>query len=183
MDRRLGERIASERVNSMLVCVQGLDEDRISGVILSSHLVEPVPFCGVGELVLRIDEICDWLGTPCAAQPPRFLNWGMRRDYEVACQKRPVMVKESLMSRRDAALFPGTARAKDVLSVCVEFRRHATMQGRVRGKLTRGKDVAFRSGLELMRMMSLLERRYREGEEAGSTDYQLTACRSTGDTL
>ena len=181
----LGKRIASERVSSMLVCVQGLADGRINGMIFNSHLVEPVPFSGVGELVLRIDEICDWLGTPRAAQPPRFLNWEMRRDYEAACQARPVTVKENLMSRRDAALFPGAARARDVLSVCVEFRRQASIQGRIRGKLTRGKEVSFRSGLELMRMMSLLEKRYRdEGEAFGPrTDSQLTACRTNTDTL
>ena len=48
----------------MLICIQGKTEDRIRGELCSYHLKKTIPFSDIGDMVLKIDEICDWLGTP-----------------------------------------------------------------------------------------------------------------------
>lgn len=49
------------------------------------------------------------------------------------------------------------ADAKELLVICVKYRQNASLQGRVRGKLTKGAAVYFRSALELMRMINTVE--------------------------
>lgn len=50
------------------------------------------------------------------------------------------------------------ANAKELLVIWVKYRQNASLQGSVRGKFTKGITVHFRSALELMRMMSMVEK-------------------------
>ena len=44
-----------------------------------------------------------------------------------------------------------------LLIVYVKYRQFSSLQGSIRGKITKGKVVNFRSALELMRMISMIQ--------------------------
>ena len=53
--------------------------------------------------------------------------------------------------------FQQALKAREVLAVYIKFRQNSSMQGSIRGRLTQGKIVNFRSGLELMRMLCMIQ--------------------------
>lgn len=148
---------ASGYASIMLICIQGKTQDGISGDICSYYLKEPVPFKSVGDMVLKMDEICNWLSAPQRTTDPRFMNKGMRRSYEEAAAAHPEVIKDKILDRSRLVPFPQALEAKEVLVAIVKYRQNSSMQGSIRGKLTNGVDVGFRSALELMRMVRMIE--------------------------
>lgn len=61
-------------MNDMKVCVQEIDGSVVGGCICHCCLREPLPFRGMGDMVLKIDALCDWLGFPEANPPRRILG-------------------------------------------------------------------------------------------------------------
>ena len=57
--------------------------------------------------------------------------------------------------------FPEAQKAREVLIAIVKYRQNSTLQGSIRGRLTKSMDVNFRSALELMRMMQMMEIAYK----------------------
>lgn len=157
MGKYIDELKVSGRTGSMLVCIQGKRDERIFGEIYSSGLSAPVPFMDVGDLVLKMDEICGWLGVPAGTTAPRFMNREMGRKYRRATAQRPEINRDRLLGRSGQIPSEQLLKAREVLSISVRYRQDFSMQGSVRGKLTEGKTVNFRSGLELMRMMRMIE--------------------------
>ncbi|NDO32900.1 hypothetical protein FMM82_35745, partial [[Clostridium] clostridioforme] len=60
--KRIEELVVSDRSSTMLVCVQGTEEGELCGEIYSCYLKDPIWFRGVGDLVLKLDEMCNWVG-------------------------------------------------------------------------------------------------------------------------
>ena len=138
IDKYLEDMAVSGWFSIMLICVQGKGRDGVYGHICSYYLEDPVPFDGTGDMVLKMDGICDWLGAPQRTTEPRFLNKEMKKRYESAAADHP-------------------QKAKEVLIAIVKYRQNSTLQGSIRGRLTKSVDVNFRSALELMRMMQMME--------------------------
>lgn len=146
--------MAAERISTMLVCVHGNDKGNVYGEILSCYMEDPVGFSNVGELILRIDEICNWIGTPHPSTEPRFLNPGMKEQFHNRMVgKSNVPVKAKMQFQDSSRLISRAVKAKTTLLVTIEYRLYSSLQGRVQGKLTKGKSVPFRSAMELMRMI------------------------------
>ena len=57
----------------------------------------------------------------------------------------------------DQIPFKQALKAREVLIVYVKYRQFSSLQGSIRGKITKGKVVNFRSALELMRMISMIQ--------------------------
>lgn len=82
IDKYLEDMAVSGWFSIMLICVQGKGRDGVYGHICSYYLEDPVPFDGTGDMVLKMDGICDWLGAPQRTTEPRFLNKEMKKDMK-----------------------------------------------------------------------------------------------------
>ena len=132
--KRIEELIVSDRASTMLVCIQGTREGEPWGEIYNCYLREPVLFNGAGDMVLKLDEMCNWVGAPHPTTDNRFLNREMERQY-----------------REDSARHPQVSRDN------IKYRQNSSLQGSVRGRITKGEVVSFRSALELMRMVRMIQ--------------------------
>lgn len=150
-------RPAFNRIGTMLVFLQGQDELGLYGTIVNGYLKEPVSFHGIGNMILSLDEICDWINSPRRGSEPRFLNRQMKKDFEERHSKKPEIDQENKLFGMDLEAYIQTFRAKDVLMITIEYRQNASLQGSVCGKVTDEQRVSFRSALELMRMLSQLD--------------------------
>lgn len=134
--KRIEELVVSDRSSTMLVCVQGTEE---------------------GDLVLKLDEMCNWVGMPHATTDPRFLNLETERRYREASSHHPQADRSNLTYTMDQIPFKQALKAREVLIIYVKYRQFSSLQGSIRGKITKGKVVNFRSALELMRMISMIQ--------------------------
>ncbi|WP_312442821.1 hypothetical protein [Lacrimispora sp.] len=147
--------IDADRVSTMLICFNGRNGENLYGEILNCYIDGPVSFSNVGELILKLDEICDWVGTPQPSADPRFLNKKMSEEYAYRTKrKNNIPVKAKVQLQDSMALSSRAITAKETLIVKIEHRQNASIQGRVIGKLTKKQYVNFRSALELMRMLN-----------------------------
>ena len=145
---------ATDRVSTMLICFHGKKDGNLYGEVLNCYIDGPVRFSDIGDLILKLDEICNWVGTPQQTTDPRFLNKKMSEEYAHRTKgknKLPVKAKIQLQDSKTLSIW--AIRSKETLIVKIEHRQNASMQGIVAGKLTSNHYVAFRSALELMRMI------------------------------
>ena len=141
----------------MLVFLQGQDEHGLYGLIGNGYLAEKIPFHGVGDLLLKLDRICDWIGTPHRVVDPRIFDNKMMQDLEEQQAQHPEVSKKNLYVNMNMDAYVEAVQAKEIIVVCIEFRQNASLQGRVTGKITGEQGVSFRSALELMRMLSMIK--------------------------
>jgi len=143
-----------DRVSTMLICFHEEKDGNLNGEILNCYIDEPVWFSSVGDLILKLDEICNWIGTPQPSTNPRFLNRKMAEEYAYRTQgKNRLPVKAKIQLQDSKTLSFRAVQAKESLIVKIEHRQNASLQGIVAGRLTSRNYVAFRSALELMRMI------------------------------
>lgn len=129
----------------------------ICGTIWHASLEKPVEFTGTGQLILQMEELCDREGPAPSEEEPRFLNEQMRRRYqEKRKEQKPCRADSELLAILNSREWQG-GKAKTLLVADIWSRSHYSMQGTVRGPLTGGRYVGFRSALELMRMIDLIE--------------------------
>lgn len=127
-------------VLSMMIVIQGRREKDPYGKIVNFYLEDPENFRNAGELVMKMDEICG-----------RLECEGCRKEAQWDGEADERIRKTLDAGRRGENSRAGAAG--ELLIVEIEHRNHASLQGRVRGKLTGWKYVSFKSGLELMRMV------------------------------
>ena len=124
----------------LLLCIHGVSVHGVYGDIYNHHFKENIPFDGIGDMVLKIDQMCNWLNIPRATTEQRFLSREMEKQYRE-------FYSESFEQK-----------VKSDSEIWVKYRQNASLQGSVRGTLTKGITVHFRSALELMRMISMVEK-------------------------
>ena len=154
--KRIEELVVSDRASTAMICIQGSGEEGPYGELYSCYLKDAVRFSGVGDMVLKLDEICNWVGAPQRTTDPRFLNIEMERKYREASSEHPEVNRDNLVYNVNEIPFEGALKAREVLVVYVKYRQYSSMQGSIRGRLTKGEVVSFRSGMELMRMMRMI---------------------------
>lgn len=155
--RRIEELVVSDRASTMMICMQGSRDGEPYGELYSCYLKEPVLFSGAGDMVLKLDEMCNWLGAPQRTTDPRFLNAQMERRYRRDSSAHPEATRDNLIYSIDEIPFQHALRAREVLVVYIKYRQYSSIQGSIRGRLTKGEIVSFRSALELMRMVRMVE--------------------------
>ena len=160
----------------MMICIYGQTGNRIFGTIVNRCLNGPVSFCGLDQLILKIDEICELSGMPRRTMNPRFLQEEMRERYAELSEEREKRARKkpdgwkgmSNVLKRQIAL------TKEFLEIQILFRDNATMQGRLRCQLSNRKYVSFRSALELFRMLKEVETRFCENSRPIESDFDFT---------
>ena len=155
--KRIEELVVSDRSSTMLVCIQGTEEGEVCGEIYSCYLKEPIWFSGVGDMVLKLDEMCNWVGAPYPTTDYRFLNREMERQYREDSAHHPQVSRDNLVYSIDRIPFQHALKAREVLVVYIKYRQNSSLQGSVRGRITKGEVVSFRSALELMRMVRMIQ--------------------------
>ena len=155
--KRIEELIVSDRASTMLVCIQGTREGEPWGEIYNCYLREPVLFNGAGAMVLKLDEMCNWVGAPYPTTDYRFLNREMERQYREDSAHHPQVSRDNLVYSIDRIPFHHALKAREVLVVYIKYRQNSSLQGSVRGRITKGEVVSFRSALELMRMVRMIQ--------------------------
>ena len=80
----MSEFLALASTNCMsvfLICIKNRCAE-LSGNIVNFYLKEPVAFCGILDMALKIDILCTRLSRPMATTEMRFLDEHMRKTYE-----------------------------------------------------------------------------------------------------
>lgn len=144
----------TDRISTMLICLHGSSKGDLFGEIFNCYIEDSVPFINTGDMILKIDQICDRIGTPHPSTEPRFLNREMEKNYQKRMEgKSCVQKKGKIQLFESGRMVMRAVKARETLLVKVEYRQHSCLQGRIQGNLTNGKQVGFRSSLELMRMI------------------------------
>lgn len=142
------------RACMMLVCINGHEDNLPYGIIVNYHLFHPVSFRGIHGLILALDEVCEMVGAPMATTEPRFLQKKRAQQYrELRGTQKETPGK--ILDKKEVAgkVFPYISDAKEVILVHVLFRQNSSMQGRLQCSYAGKHYIAFRSALELMRML------------------------------
>ena len=69
LEARFKELTGTDRAGIMLVLIHGQKEEKLFGQIINRCLRKPVLFYGMDQLILKTDEICEQIGTPCFRHP------------------------------------------------------------------------------------------------------------------
>lgn len=160
----------------MMICIHGQAENRIYGTIVNRCLSSPLPFCGLDQLILKIDEVCELAGKPMLSMYPRFLQAEMREQYAELSKrgKKNGQKKQEGWQEMSDIIKRQEAVTKEVMEIQILFRGNATMQGRLRCQLSSKKYVSFRSALELFRMLKEVEVRFCENSRLHEADSGFT---------
>lgn len=133
----------------MFICVDEWMDGPPKGRILNACFPDELEFVGLGQMLLEMDWLCDQLrisqsymelrqSSPRRGRRHSAVDWN-HGDYA-----------ESVKSADDLWLRFGSAH---VFSVRIQYRMHATWQGMVQLGGRSGKQVPFRSALELITLM------------------------------
>lgn len=142
----------------MLIRIRGTDRGELHGDIIQYYLQEPVPFQNIRELIFRIDGVSRLL-RPAPEEEFHSLKRRGNQDKRQVLQMPEscgrLATLDSLRGEEFFHRFPAVGVQE---MICLELigRQHMSLQGRIRGGLTGGKDIYFRSALELMILLSEL---------------------------
>ena len=95
------------------------------------------------------------------AEARKILN--ARNEYLAAAKREAEEIRKraeieaNQMVSEAPVMAQARQKAREVLIAIVKYRQNSTLQGSIRGRLTKSMDVNFRSALELMRMMQMME--------------------------
>ncbi|MDR1769625.1 MAG: hypothetical protein LBS02_03155 [Hungatella sp.] len=163
IQRSCNEMAAYDRTSIMLICIHGQKERELYGEILNCYIDNPVPFSSTADMILKLDEICNLIGSPQLVTEPRFLNKKMKEHYFARMKEQNKLpVKAKIRLRDSTSIGLWAHNAKEILLICIEYRYYSSFQGRIWGERTLGKHISFRSVLELMRMINEI---VEQGEE------------------
>ena len=152
----MSEFLALASTNCMsvfLICIKNRCGE-LSGNIVNFYLKEPVAFCGILDMALKIDILCTRLSRPMATTEMRFLDEHMRKTYEKQMLNQVYAPLKTCSDIQEMDKFMSlAAKAYETLVIEIHQRQFSSMQGRMKGACQKGKFVSFRSALELMRML------------------------------
>lgn len=138
----------------MLVYIYGKSGPDLYGEIENFYLKNTEPFQNTGELILKLDKIC---GNVAAMREwERILEdmsyMGIGREYGA----RVEFGRTGRISSSSEILKERVRRAREIVMIDIEHRNHASLQGKLRGKITSWRFACFHSELELMKMLNII---------------------------
>ncbi len=122
--------------------------DSVKGWIDCTELPRSVPFYGLGDLLIEIDRVCDYVGFP--------QKWEQRRSlYRHAGNSTQLDRQRLLEEWQQKPCGYVECRSEEterrhILSIQIMARQHASCQGRL---ILPGNAVFFRSELELLGLL------------------------------
>lgn len=131
----------------MLIRIRGMDQGEPCGELVFCSLQKTILFRNLKELIFAIEAI----SRPKKPAGPEMEFRSLSQGNSGGMLSGKPMVRE-VYGRQ---LY--TSDVKAIFYLEVIRREHMSLQGRIRGELTAGADVYFRSALELMVMLSELQ--------------------------
>lgn len=131
----------------MLIRIRGMDQGEPWGELIQYSLQKAIIFRNLTELIFAIEAV---------SRPKNPA--GPEKEFRTLSQGNPDgMPSGNLMVTEVYGGQLYTSDVKEIFYLEVIRREHMSLQGRIRGELTAGADVYFRSALELMIMLSELQ--------------------------
>lgn len=129
--------------NGIVLCVDLREGRRAAGRLYHAYSREPMPFTGMEEAVLRMEQFFDELNFPHPTTNSRTFQ--KEKKQQSMRQERTIIMKdEELLSQHgDLGTF----------LVHVQHRQNSSWQGRITW-MDQNKTVYFRSALEMMKLVA-----------------------------
>jgi hypothetical protein len=128
--------------NGVVLCVNGSNEGDLSGVFYHSYSTEAVPFSGIGQMVLRMEKLYDYLRFPYPGTNDR--SFGEEKKLtRLTYERKRIMSDDALLSKHgDIGTF----------IVRVQHRQNSSWQGRITW-MEEDKTIQFRSVWEMIKLI------------------------------
>lgn len=128
--------------NGVVLCINGSNEGDLSGVFYHSYSTESVPFSGIGQMVLRMEKLYDYLRFPYPGTNSR--TFGKEKKLtRMTEERKKIMSDDALLSKHgDIGTF----------IVRVQHRQNSSWQGRITW-MEEDKTVQFRSVWEMIKLI------------------------------
>ena len=128
--------------NGVVLCVNGSNEGDLSGVFYHSYSTEAVPFSGIGQMVLRMEKLDDYLRFPYPGTNSRTFG-EEKKLTRLTEERKKIMSDNALLSKHgDIGTF----------IVRVQHRQNSSWQGRITW-MEEDKTVQFRSVWEMIKLI------------------------------
>ena len=128
--------------NGVVLCVNGSNEGDLSGVFYHSYSTEAVPFSGIGQMVLRMEKLYDYLRFPYPGTNSRTFG-EEKKLTRLTEERKKIMSDNALLSKHgDIGTF----------IVRVQHRQNSSWQGRITW-MEEDKTVQFRSVWEMVKLI------------------------------
>ena len=128
--------------NGVVLCVNGSNEGDLSGVFYHSYSTEAVPFSGIGQMVLRMEKLYDYLRFPYPGTNSRTFG-EEKKLTRLTEERKKIMSDDALLSKHgDIGTF----------IVRVQHRQNSSWQGRITW-MEEDKTVQFRSVWEMIKLI------------------------------
>lgn len=140
------------RSADLLVLIQGSRGQELYGSVAHEALQAPVPYGNIRELLLILDAIGRELGLSPSQEGFRTLNGKEDSGLGSAKPDWRTVDGEDEENRFWSQIY--AQRPREFFQLRLMGMQNNSLQGSVRGRLTEGRYVYFRSALELMSMLS-----------------------------
>ena len=128
--------------NGVVLCINGSNEGDLSGVFYHSYSTESVPFSGIGQMVLRMEKLYDYLRFPYPGTNSRTFG-EEKKLTRMTEERKKIMSDDALLSKHgDIGTF----------IVRVQHRQNSSWQGRITW-MEEDKTVQFRSVWEMIKLI------------------------------
>ncbi len=128
--------------NGVVLCINGSNEGDLSGEFYHSYSTECVPFSGIGQMVLRMEKLYDYLRFPYPGTNSR--SFGKEKKLtRMTEERKKIMSDDALLSKHgDIGTF----------IVRVQHRQNSSWQGRITW-MEQDKTISFRSVWEMVKLI------------------------------
>lgn len=127
------------------VCLDVLDDEKLSGRLYNMTLAEPIPFHDLGKMIIEVDTLFDEIGSPQSFQK--------RRTF------RSAPIKHTYQFHPDEAMEPADFYAHTgvflTFDLVVESRQYTGLQGRIY-RLDGSMAASFMNEMELLKQILYL---------------------------
>ena len=143
--------------NGVVLCIRRLEEGEPEGEFYHSYSHQPIPFRGIGQMTLRMEQLYDWLRFPYPGTNSR--SFGEEKKLERQTEERiKTMTDEELLSKHgDIGTF----------IVRVQHRQNSSWQGRITW-MEEDRTIQFRSVWEMIKLIESAVDQVSEPEDSES---------------
>lgn len=128
--------------NGVILCINGNNEGELSGEFYHSYSSKPVPFNGIGQMTLRMEQLYDWLRFPYPGTNNRSFG-PIEKPSGIIRERNRIMSDDVLLSKHgDIGTF----------IVRVQHRQNSSWQGRITW-MEEDKTIQFRSVWEMIKLI------------------------------
>ena len=140
--------------NGVVLCIAENNEGELSGEFYHSYSEDAVPFSGIGQMTLRMEQLYDWLNFPHPGTNSRSFGPVKKPDGKIH-ERKKIMSDEALLAKHgDIGTF----------IVRVQHRQNSSWQGRITW-MEEDKTLQFRSVWEMIKLIESAVDSVSESEE------------------